>query len=190
MVAAIGPWQTAPLLGWDAASLIFLSWMWRSLVPADAQATSRLAARENSSRPLGDIALLLASVASLIGAAAVLVDSKGKGGSVGPSVAISIGITTIVLSWLVVHTVYTLRYAKLFYVDGQGSGIDFNQSESPRYLDFAYVAFTIGMTFQVSDTDLQDSVVRATALRHMLLAYLFGAVILAATINLVAGLAK
>lgn len=189
VLAGLGSWQIAPLLGWDAASLVFLGWMWRSLVPADAEATSRLAARENSSRPLADIALLLASVASLVGVAAVLVDSNAKGGSVSPATAISIGIATVVLSWLVVHTVYTLRYAKLFYVDGQGSGIDFNQTLPPRYLDFAYLAFTIGMTFQVSDTDLQDSGVRATALRHMFLAYLFGAVIIATTINLVAGLA-
>jgi uncharacterized membrane protein len=190
VVAALGPWQTAPLLGWDVASLIYLVWMWRSLVPADPTETSRLAGRENSSRPLADVALLLASVASLVGVAAVLVDSKSKGGAVSPAAAVSIGITTIVLSWLVVHTVYTLRYAKLFYVDGQGSGVDFNQSKPPRYLDFAYLAFTIGMTFQVSDTDLQDSSVRATALRHMFLAYLFGAVIIATTINVVAGLAK
>lgn len=190
LIALVGPWQIAPLVGWDAASLVFLGWMWRSLVPADAQTTSRLAARENSSRPLADIALLLASVASLGGVAAVLVESKAKGGSVSPATAITIAITTIVLSWLVVHTVYTLRYAKLFYVDGQGSGIDFNQRQPPCYLDFAYLAFTVGMTFQVSDTDLQDSEVRATALRHMFVSYLFGAVIIAATINLVAGLAK
>ena len=188
--AVIGPWQTAPLLGWDAASLVFLGWMWRLLIHADAQATSRLAAPENSARPLADVALLLASIASLVGVAAVLVESKAKGGSVSAAAAISIGVTTILLSWLVVHTVYTLRYAKLFYVDGQGNGIDFNQSEPPRYLDFAYVAFTIGMTFQVSDTDLQNSGIRSTALQHMFLAYLFGAVIIATTINLVAGLAK
>jgi uncharacterized membrane protein len=190
VAAATGPWQIAPLLGWDASSATFLGWMWRSLVRADPPTTSRLAARENSSAPLADVALLLASVASLVGVAAVVFESKAKGGLVSPAAAIGIGLTTIVLSWLVVHTVYTLRYAKLYYVDGQGGGIDFNQRQAPCYLDFAYVAFTIGMTFQVSDTDLQDSAVRATALRQMFLAYLFGAVIIAATINLVAGLAK
>lgn len=65
---------------------------------------------------------------------------------------------------------------------------NFNQNISPRYLDFAYLAFTLGMTFQVSDTDLETTAIRATALRHALLSYLFGAVILAATINLIAGL--
>jgi uncharacterized membrane protein len=67
--------------------------------------------------------------------------------------------------------------------------VDFNQQASPRYLDFAHLSFTIGMAFQVSDTDLQTPVIRATALRHALLSYLFGAVTLASTINLVSQLA-
>jgi uncharacterized membrane protein len=91
------------------------------------------------------------------------------------------------LSWLLVHTVYTLRYAMLYYA-GRDGGIDFNQTTSPRYSDFAYLAFTLGMTFQVSDTDLKTPAIRATALRHALLSYLFGAVIVATMINLVAGL--
>ena len=73
---------------------------------------------------------------------------------------------------------------------GQGGGIDFNEDDPPAYADFAYLAFTLGMTFQVSDTDLQTKPIRATALRHGLLSYLFGAIILATTINLVAGLVK
>jgi len=72
-----------------------------------------------------------------------------------------------------------------YYPDG---GVNFNQDAPPRYLDFAYLAFTIGMTFQVSDTDLQTGSIRATALRRALLSYLFGAVILATTINLFSGL--
>ena len=91
------------------------------------------------------------------------------------------------LSWLLVHTVFTLRYALLYYT-GRDGGIDFNQSAPPCYSDFAYLAFTLGMTFQVSDTDLKTPNIRRTALRQALLSYLFGAVILAATVNLIAGL--
>jgi uncharacterized membrane protein len=61
-------------------------------------------------------------------------------------------------------------------------------ASAPVWSDFAYLAFTIGMTFQVSDTDLQTSALRRIALRHMLVSYLFGAVIIAVTINLLAGL--
>jgi uncharacterized membrane protein len=96
-------------------------------------------------------------------------------------------IVGVVLSWFTIHTLFTVRYARLYYT-GDGGGVNFHQDAQPDYLDFAYLAFTIGMTFQVSDTDLQSLRMRHTALRHALLSYLFGAVILATTINLVAGL--
>jgi uncharacterized membrane protein len=95
----------------------------------------------------------------------------------------------VVVSWGVVHTVYALKYARLYYA-GQDGGIDFHGDHPPTYQDFAYLAFTVGMTFQVSDTEINARVIRATVLRQALLAYLFGAVILAATINLLAGLEK
>jgi uncharacterized membrane protein len=79
--------------------------------------------------------------------------------------------------------------ARLYYSHPAG-GIDFNQQAPPRFSDFAYLAFTVGMTFQVSDTDLQTPTVRAAVLRQALLSYLLGAVILATTINLVAGLLR
>ena len=183
-------WLIAPLVGWDVASVVFLAWMWRSLWPADAATTRRLAAEEDSSRPLADLSLLLAALVSLVGVGLVLVEGKSTGGPVSAAVAISLGIGSVVLSWAVVHTVFTARYAKLYYVDGNGSGISFNQKEPPRYVDFAYLAFTVGMTFQVSDTDVQSTSIRAAVLRHMWLSYLFGTVIIASTINLVAGLAK
>jgi len=68
--------------------------------------------------------------------------------------------------------------------------VDFNEDEPPCYTDFAYLAFTLGMTFQVSDTDLKTKVIRRTALQHALLSYLFGTVIIASMINLVAGLGR
>ena len=93
------------------------------------------------------------------------------------------------VSWGVVHTVFTLRYAHRYYRDPIG-GIDFKSGDdyAPDYGDFAYVAFTVGMTFQVSDTDIQSREIRRSVLSHALLAYLFGAVILAVTVNLIASL--
>jgi uncharacterized membrane protein len=113
-----------------------------------------------------------------------------KAGQVGggsKAALIVIGVLSILTAWATVHTIYTLRYARLYY-GGGGDGIDFNGGESPTYRDFAYVAFTIGMTFQVSDTDLTAAKVRRTALSHALLSYLFGVVIVGMTINIVASL--
>lgn len=95
----------------------------------------------------------------------------------------------VVLSWFVVHTLFAARYARIYYT-GPDGGVNFNQPEPPRYSDFAYVAFTIGTTFQISDTNLTSNEMRRTVLRHSMVSYLFGAFIIAVTVNLLAGLAR
>ena len=85
------------------------------------------------------------------------------------------------------HTVYTLRYVHLYYLEG---GIGFHNEQAPDYGDFAYVAVTVGMTYQVSDTDLKSRKIRTVALRHALLSYVFGIAVTAITINVVAGLVR
>jgi uncharacterized membrane protein len=132
-----------------------------------------------------------ASVASVIAVAFVL-GLAGRSQGAARMALIALGAVTAVLSWTVVNTVFTLRYADLYFASGS-DGIDFGMPGSgapPEYRDFAYLAFTIGMTYQVSDTDLTSKLIRSSVLRHALLSYMLGAVILAATINLVAGLAK
>ena len=126
-----------------------------------------------------------ASVTSLVGVGITLAQASLKSGG-GKVVLSVVAILTVITSWALVHTVYMLRYAHAYYGDPVG-GIDFSNDEAPDYNDFAYVAFTIGMTFQISDTDLTSAVMRRLALRHALLSYLFGAVILAMTINVTAG---
>jgi uncharacterized membrane protein len=135
-----------------------------------------------------DALIITASVASLLAVTLVIAAGRASG-SGARDVRAALAVASVVLSWLVVQTVFTSRYARLYYT-GPDGGISFNQETPPRYSDFAYLAFTIGMTFQVSDTNLETPVIRATALRHALLSYLFGAVILATTINLVSGLLK
>ena len=109
---------------------------------------------------------------------------SSKGAAQGLITALA--VFTVVVSWAVVHTVFAVRYADLYY--RAGGGVDFNEDAKPDYRDFAYLALTIGMTFQVSDTDLQSKAIRRTAIRHALLSYLFGAVVIAMVINVVAGL--
>jgi uncharacterized membrane protein len=181
-----------PLAGYDAAALFYVTRVWVTIWPLDAAATSALAAREDPTRPAADGVVLLAAVASLGAVAVAIVQSHHSHGSM-QGVEIGLGAGSVVISWLMVHTIFTLKYARLYYRgsnDGGEGGVDFEHKIRPPYSDFAYLAFTIGMTFQVSDTDLQTAEYRRLALQHALLSYLFGAVILAATINLVAGLAS
>jgi uncharacterized membrane protein len=191
VVAAVvaGPtvgWTYAPLVGWDVAALLFVAWIWLSVRRMDAKRTGAHATREDPGRALSDLILLVAAVASLVAVGYLLVQGAGAD-SPRRNVVGGLAVASIVLSWFTVHTVYALRYARLYYVEEEG-GVDFHQDASPDYQDFTYLAFTLGMTFQVSDTDLQSSDIRHTALRHALLSYLFGAVILAGTVNLIAGL--
>jgi uncharacterized membrane protein len=153
----------------------------------DATTTAAHATREDPGRTQTDLMVLIAAVASLLAVGFVLVQA-GSAEAGAQDVLAAFGVVSVALSWCAVHTLYSLRYARLYYT-GTPGGIDFNQASPPRYLDFAYLGFTVGMTFQVSDTDLQTSTLRATALRQALLAYLFGAVILGAMVNLIAGLA-
>jgi uncharacterized membrane protein len=188
LTAVLGPWQLGPELGWEVAAAGYVAWEWLAIRRLDAEATAVRAEREDPGQATTDAVLLLASVGSL-GAVGLVIASTKDGNSGAALIQIGLALVGVVASWALVHTVFTLRYARLYYT-GPDGGVDFNQPEPPTYRDFAYVAFTIGMTFQVSDTDLTSSPIRATALRQALLSYLFGAVILASTINLVAGLSR
>jgi uncharacterized membrane protein len=183
-----GGWQIATLVGWDVAAVVYVAWTWTTIWRRDPAATAQLALREDPGRATADALLLVASVASVL-AIALVITAGGAGSPGARDVRAALAVASVALSWTVVQTVFTSRYARLYYSHPAG-GIDFNQEAPPRYSDFAYLAFTIGMTFQVSDTDLQTSAVRATALRHALLSYLLGAVILATTINLISGLIR
>jgi uncharacterized membrane protein len=186
VVGISGLWGYAALIGWDVSAVVFLGWVWLAIAHMDARSTAGHATRENPDRATSDAILLIAAVASLVAVGFVLVTANSSKGTRAELLA-TLAVASVVLSWLAVHTLYTLRYAELYYA-GTSGGIEFNQDDPPRYLDFAYLSFTIGMTFQVSDTNLQTGSIRATALRQSLLSYLFGSVILASMINLIAGL--
>ena len=187
VVSRLAPWQAVPLLSWVAAAITWTAPVWLSIVPMDHDHTRRNATREDPHGPFADALLLTASVAALGAVILGILKAAHAGGTEKP-VLLASGIAAIVASWAVVHTVFTLRYAAIYYRDPEG-GVDFNEDERPSYADFAYLSFTLGMTYQVSDTDLTTKAMRHTALRHALLSYLLGTVIIAATINLAAGLA-
>jgi uncharacterized membrane protein len=174
--------------GWGAAALAVLLWVWSRLGRWDAEQTATHARAEDFSRTTADATVLVAAVCSLVPVGYTIVEAgKQHGGA--KAALILLAVTVVGLSWGLVHTVYALRYGDIYYADPEG-GIDFNEDEPPDYRDFAYVALTMGMTYQVSDTSLTTRTLRRTALRHALLAYLFGSVILALLVNTVASLLR
>jgi len=184
LVGTLAGWRIGLLAGWIVAAAVYTVWVWLSLGPMDGPATAAHAAREDPGRAVAHVVVLCAAVASLGAVALLLADNHGLGSA---SAQAAFSVLGVALSWAVLHTAYTTRYAHLYFTSG-GRPVDFGDTELPCYTDFAYLAFTVGMTFQVSDTQLRSGRVRAAVLTHALLSYLLGVVVIAATINLVAGL--
>ncbi|MDB5185141.1 MAG: hypothetical protein JWN38_949 [Candidatus Saccharibacteria bacterium] len=187
VLVALGQHELAPLVGWDVAASLFVLSVMTGVTPFTPAQTKDHALGENPGRKTGDILLLFASFASLL-AVGLLVLRAGNAQGGQKLLDIALGLVSVIASWCVVHTMYMLTYARLYYGTPEG-GIDFN-GDKPSYSDFAYVAFTLGMTFQVSDTALQSRQVRSTVLRHTLLSYVFSTVIIASTINFVVSLSQ
>ncbi|MEI8239593.1 MAG: DUF1345 domain-containing protein [Actinomycetota bacterium] len=185
VVALVASWQLAVLVGWVVASTVLLGWVWLEVLPCDAHHTKERSTIEDSSRGAAIAVVMTASVLSLAGMAAGLV----KAGHVGHPMRVLLtvmSVATVVSAWTVVHTMYALRYAHIYYTDPIG-GVDFHSDEMPDYHDFAYMAFTVGMSFAISDTDVADRTIRRAVTQHALLSYLFGAVVVGMTINVMAG---
>lgn len=176
-------WPAHVLVGWVVGSLAFSLPVLRLAHRLDAEETVALLEGSEGGRTETDVVVVLASVASL---AAIVVMLVGDGG--GRALEAVLAVLAVGAGWVAVHTVYTLRYARHYLVTQPGC-IDFGPTEHPRLSDFAYLAFTLGMTYQVSDTGLRTPEVRRLVLRHTLLSYVFGTVVVASTINLVVGLA-
>ncbi len=186
LAAALGKWQATLLAAWDAGALTYVVWTFAIVWAMNGQTTSEHAVREDPSRSIAHAVVLTASIGSLAAVGIMLAESHGSSGA-GQLTGIIFSIVSVIISWLTIHTLFMLRYAELYYTQPIG-GIDFLETKWPNYRDFAYLAFTMGMTFQVSDTSLRTTRIRKVALGHAMLSYVFGTVIVAATINLVAGL--
>lgn len=188
LTGLLGQWIYAPAVGWTVAALVYNFSVWAAIAPMDHLRTSTHAQAEDPGQRISDLLILLAAVGSLAAVVLVIVGSKDLSGSARFLLAM-LAMTCTAMSWLMVHTLFTLRYAEVYY-EGEPGGINFNQEEPPQYTDIAYMAFSIGMTYQVSDTNITTRKMRSVALRHSLLSFVFGTGILATTINLVVSLAS
>lgn len=181
--------QLLPLVSWTVTVAVLLTWVWWMSWPQDSEGTKRLAEQESSTRST-DVWLLAAAVASLAMVVVALVQS---GSQRNPTAVASVllSVVSVALSWALVNTVYAFKYARLYYLDEPDTGgIDFKQKEAPTYSDFAYLAFTVGMSFAVSETEPMTTRIRRIALGHALLSYTFGTGVLAVAINLVTNLGQ
>ena len=174
------------LVGFVVSALTFtLPLLWRTF-HADVGQTRSYVDGLDPGRSLTDVIVLVASVAALAGVGMMLLDRGGT--SAGRSYEAVVAVATVGSAWLLIHTMYALRYARHWF-NAEADCIDFHMDAEPAYSDFVYLAFAIGSSFAVSDTDLRTTGIRRVALQQSWLSYLFGTVVVAATINLLAGIA-
>lgn len=180
------------LVGWDAFGITALALIWVAIYTADADRIRAVASAEDLSRLLSFVFVLVAAGASLLAVVLLLsVSHDLPPATLARHIALS-GVA-VAASWLLVHTVFTLRYAHLYYdarPDGSDvGGLDFPGGEKePNYLDIAYFAFVVGMTAQTADVSISNRGLRQLALLHGLLSFVFNTALVALVINGVAGI--
>jgi uncharacterized membrane protein len=178
-------WIYTPVAAWAAICVAYLIRVWRGIWRLGARETALHATREDPGHTVMDVMLVAAAIASLIDLVGVLAASRSLPAPVRTAHA-GAAVVSVALSWALIHTLFTLRYARLYHQ--KSAGLSFNQADAPNYWDFAYVAFSIGMTYQVADTPVDTQAMRREVFRHALLSYLFGTLILAAAVNLLVAL--
>ena len=189
VVAVLATPRLLPLVSWTVTVVIVLTWVWRISWPQDADGTKHLAEEESRTRST-DVWLLAAAVASLAVVVVALVQSSSQKSPTAVA-SVILSVLSVALSWALVNTVYAFKYARMYYLDEpDDGGIDFKQRAAPAYSDFAYLAFTVGMSFAVAETEPTSTRMRRVALGHALLSYTFGTGVMAVAINLVTNLGQ
>lgn len=178
-------WDAGLLAGWAALALTNVIWLMLTVWPMDAVQTQTHATTEDPGRAVARLIAVIGSIASL--GAVVEVVVRGHEEPARAGMIAGVAVIAVVASWALIQVDYMLRYAHRYYTSAYG-GIDFNQKEEPMYSDFAYFSVGLGMTYQVADTNIRRNEIRRLVVGQTMLAYLFGAVILATVINLIAGL--
>ena len=186
-------WVLTVTVLWDAFALVFILTSWIVFFTRPVPEIIKQANKEDGSRVFVLTSIIISSFASMFTVLLLMIAKPKSSGQELISVILAIG--GMVLSWVMVHTIFTFHYAHMYYdeeIDDtpEGLALAFPGEEKPDYIDFAYFAFVIGITFQVSDVEINSRKIRRTTLAHSLLAFALNTFVVALTINLIAGLKK
>lgn len=182
-----GDWRDGAVVAFDAAAAVFLLSLTALFRDSDPDAIRRDAARNDANRIL---VLVLTALLTLVVMAALTGELPRA--MDGEALAIGKLVATLLLIWLFANSVFALHYAHVFYLpdtagSGDAGGIDFPGAKAPDYWDFAYFAFTLGMTYQTSDATICTRAIRKVALFHGLVAFVFSIGVVAFAINVIGG---
>ena len=177
------------MIGWDTFSIFMVAFGWITFFKTNAKQIRAQAKVQDENRVVIFIIILIATLAGMT-AVILLIITKTENKEVS-EFKIPIAVAGMLLSWLLIHTTFTLRYAHIFYgnheekPDTHAGGLEFPKEDKPDYLDFAYFSFNVGMTFQVSDVVVTSKRLRKLVLLHSLISFIFATIMIALTINLI-----
>ncbi|MDQ6619221.1 MAG: DUF1345 domain-containing protein [Pseudomonadota bacterium] len=179
------------LVAWDVGVLGYLGLAWLTILRADSAVTHLRARSYDQSAYVIFLLVLAAAFVSVVALVFLMGDVKQLS-AWNKATHLSLSVVALILSWVLIHTVFTFHYAREFYVpEGENSapaaGLQFPECDKPAYLDFAYYSFVIGMTSQVSDVAVASSAMRRTTLAHGVLSFIFNIAVLALSVNVISG---
>jgi uncharacterized membrane protein len=182
---------------WVCFSLVIMALSWTIMLTAHPREITELAKNQDFSRVFIFFIVLVTSFVGLVTIVLMLRELPGMGEK-GYYYNLVLSIASIGSSWFLIHTIFTSHYAHLYYTckteenidKAHRGGLEFPDQKSPEYLDFAYFSFVIGMTFQVSDVEVTSGIIRRQVLLHGLIAFLFNTIIVAVSINIIAGMVQ
>lgn len=180
------------ILGWDMFCLSMILFSWILFITTNSDDLCLVVEKQDDGLKIIFTIVLVAICFSVFGALALLSEkNETTANKIWHTV---ISLSPVILSWFLLHTMFTIRYAHLYHdhnklnTGSQVGGIEFPTEEHPDYFDFAYFSFVIGMTFQVSDVTVSSRAIRRFVLMHSLISFAFNTIIVALTINTLAGL--
>ena len=184
-------WQFRGLLGWCVGVAVYLALAWWLCERFDAKRTRARAQAQDEPRVVLFLLMLLATLACVAAIIVMMQQDKAYPGA-QRNWHIALSVAALVMSWLFIQTLFAFRYAHLYYREEKqhepdGPGLDFPGDLDPDYFDFLYYSHVVGMTSQVSDVQVTSREMRRLTLMHGVLSFAFNMLILALSINVVAG---
>lgn len=178
---------------WNVFALCYLILSWIIIIKRSVPEIRNLAKKDDGSAIFVFVLILVSSFASMFTVLLLMLSENSNASKNG--LYVPVAVAGMMLSWLMVHSIYTFHYAHMYYDDDEATGkdaygLEFPGNEKPNYIDFAYFAFVIGCTFQVSDVEISSAKIRRVALFHSLLSFGLNTFVVALTINLIGGLSK
>lgn len=181
------------MLIWDVFAACYLILSWIVILKRPVAEIRKWAKKDDGSVAFVFVLIVVSSLASMFTVLLLMLSQKQSSST--EEFYLPIAISGMMLSWIMVHSIYVFHYAHMYYDDDEKTkkdayGLEFPGDEKPDYLDFAYFSFVIGCTFQVSDVEISSPKIRRVVLLHGLLSFGLNTFVVALTINLIAGLSK